>query len=120
LRHVLMLMEGYYVSGYNGEGDTPETELELVPGAVEDAERFLEELPDTQRRFKRVDELVDGFESPFGLELLSTVHWVAKHEGALGKDNVVSQVYAWSDRKKQFTHQQITLAWEVLLSKGWI
>lgn len=120
LRHVLSYVEGYYISGYNGEGNAPETELELVPGAVEDAEKFLEELPDTQRRFKKVDELVDGFESPFGLELLSTVHWVAKQEGASDKDNAVAKVYAWSDRKKQFTPQQIALAWNTLHSKDWI
>jgi O-acetyl-ADP-ribose deacetylase (regulator of RNase III) len=120
LRHVLMHVEGYYVSGYNGEGDSPETLLEIVPGAVQDAEEVLQGLPNTQQRFKKVDELVDGFESPFGLELLSTVHWVAKHEGVGNKANVASQVYAWNDRKKQFTPQQIDLAWDVLSSKGWI
>jgi len=120
LRHVLSYVEGYYISGYNGEGDAPETELELVPGAVEDAEKFLQELPVTQQRFKKVDELVDGFESPFGLELLSTVHWVVKSEGASDRESAVAKVYAWSDRKKQFTPQQITLAWSVLQSKGWI
>jgi hypothetical protein len=28
--------------------------------------------------------------------------------------------YAWNDRKKRFTERQITLAANVLLSKGWI
>ena len=120
LGHVLSHVEGYYVSGYNGEGDSPETQLEIVPGAVEDAEKFLEELPITQQRFKKVDELVDGFESPFGLELLSTVHWVARNESISDNESAIRQVYSWSDRKKQFTPQQITLAWNVLQSKGWI
>jgi len=51
-----------------------------VPGAVEDASQLLENGEATRTRFQRVSELVEGFESPFGLELLATVHWVAKKE----------------------------------------
>ena len=120
LRHVLNAVEGYYISGYKGEDDAPEAELTLVPGAVSDAETLIKELPDTRARFQRVDQLVEGFESPFGLELLSTVHWVASKEGASDRTAAVEQVYAWNDRKKQFSPQQVDLAWNVLQSKGWI
>ena len=74
LRHVLREVEGYYVAGYWDGGDSPEQELSLVPGAVEEATAFLADDPDTQARFKRVTDLVEGFETPVGLELLSTVH----------------------------------------------
>jgi hypothetical protein len=53
-----------------------------VPGAGKDALAFLAGHPDTKGRFDRVAELVHGFETPFGLELLATVHWVAAHDGA--------------------------------------
>ncbi len=63
---------------------------------------------------------VEGFESPFGLELLATVHWVAKErEAAAGKD-IASLVYAWSDRKKMFTRRQIALAQDILVQKEWL
>lgn len=120
LRHVLMHVEGYYVSGYNGEGDSPETELQLVPGAVDDSEQFLLSRSDTKIRFEKVEDLIEGFESPFGLELLSTVHWVAAREGARTEGDATERVYSWNDRKKQFSRDQISLAWQVLNSKKWI
>jgi O-acetyl-ADP-ribose deacetylase (regulator of RNase III) len=40
LRHVLTKIEGHLVSGYHDGGDAPEKQLELVPGAVKDAEAF--------------------------------------------------------------------------------
>jgi hypothetical protein len=42
-----------------------------------DAEASLGGDDKTRRHFGRVVELVQGFETPFGMELLATVHWVA-------------------------------------------
>ncbi len=119
LTHVLREVEGYLISGYRDGGDAPDKELELVPGAVADANRFLERHPDTRGRFDRVADLVAGFETPFGLELLSTVHWVITRESPDSREDVVSRVYAWNGRKKQFSIRQINLAAEVLAKKGW-
>ncbi|RLA39196.1 MAG: Appr-1-p processing protein [Gammaproteobacteria bacterium] len=119
LRHVLNSIEGHLVSGYADGGDAPDKPLQLVPGAVEDATHFLQQHPKTQERFNKVSKLVEGFESPFGLELLSTVHWVIKHEAAETLDDVVRLTYAWNERKRQFTTRQIELAIEVLGNKGW-
>ena len=120
LRHVLTSVEGHLVSGYYDGGDDPEKQIELVPGAVQDAEQFLNDHPETRSRFDQVADLVQGFESPFGLELLSSVHWVAKREGALTADDAISRVYAWNERKRRFTELQIRLAWDVLREKGWL
>lgn len=120
LRHVLNAIEGHFVSGYADGGDAPDKQLELVPGALKEAKAFLQDKTGTQERFERVSALVEGFESPFGLELLSTAHWVATHETASDLDNVVAQIYAWSDRKKQFSSRQIGLAFDVLSRKGWL
>jgi O-acetyl-ADP-ribose deacetylase (regulator of RNase III) len=120
LRHVLNAVEGHLVSGYADGGDAPGKTLELVPGAVQEAEARLRELPDTVSRFQRVADLVEGYETPFGLELLSTVHWVAKHEDAAGVEEAIAKVYAWNERKRRFTPRQIALAFETLQSKGWL
>lgn len=119
LRHVLSQIEGYYVSGYGAGGDDPDKPLELVPGAVEDARAALAERPETLARFERVSRLVKGFESPFGLELLSTVHWVITHEGATSEEDVVARTYGWGERKQQFSRQQILLARRVLEEQRW-
>lgn len=120
LRHVLHAVEGYYISGYADGGDSPEKPLELVPGAVEDATAALERFSETRTRFDRVADLVQGFESPFGLELLSTVHWILDGDGAPAREDLVALTHAWNDRKKQFSPRQIELAADVLTGKGWV
>ena len=120
LRHVLHGMEGHHVMGYRDGGDSPGKRLDLVPGAVEEAEKFLRRFPETQERLTKVFELVDGFESSFGLELLSTVHWIVDEEEALNDDEIISHTYAWGRHKRQFSERQIRLALEVLRANGWI
>ena len=121
LRHVLRAIEGHLVAGYADGGDAPDKPLTLVPGAVDDAIAFLEANALTRERFDRVGRLVEGFETPFGLELLATVHWVARHESA-GRNpaEVVERTYAWNDRKRQFTPRQIGIALNVLNKQGWL
>ena len=54
LRHVLQSIEGYFISGYADGGDAPDKQLELVPGAIADANAFLEGKMKTRVRFDRV------------------------------------------------------------------
>lgn len=120
LRHVLNAVEGHLVSGYADGGDAPGKELELVPGALEDALAFLGNEDGTKARFDEAADLVEGFESPFGLELLSTVHWIVHEEKARSLDDIMERTYAWNARKKRFTKRQIALAADVLAKKKWI
>ncbi len=120
LRHVLNAIEGHLISGYEDGGDAPDKQLQLVPGAVEYAMVFLSDKKTTQENFTKVAQLVDGFETPFGLELLSTVHWVVKNENAKSVDEVIDKIYNWNDRKKQFTKRQIEIALNSLIKNNWI
>ena len=120
LRHVLNAIEGHFISGYADGGDKPEKELHLVPGAVEEAQNFLVKHPDTRERFEKVSQLVDGFESPQGLELLATVHWLNKYEHARSTEQVIENVHSWNTRKQQFTARQITIAEKVLARQNWL
>ena len=120
LRHVLRAVEGYFITGYADGGDTPTKQLSLVPGALEDASTVLQEHQDTLKRFERVTKLVEGFESPYGLELLSTVHWIVSNEKLCTREDIIRAVYSWGPRKKQFTPRQISIAIEVLSDNGWI
>ena len=120
LRHVLSAIEGHLVSGYGDGGDARDKEIELVPGAVVEAECFLKNKADTLENIKRVGELVEGFETPFGLELLATVHWVCINESALNVKDVITKTHAWNSLKKQFSERQIGLAFDRLVSTGWV
>ena len=120
LRHVLNAIEGHMIVGYTGGGDVPGTALTLVPGIVEAAATCLRSHAETWARFERVDKLVEGFESPFGLELLSTVHWVMTREvpDALLAE-IVEHTYGWNEQKRKFTPRQIAIAAQRLAGQGW-
>ena len=120
LRHVLKVIEGHLVSGYKYDGDSPGQQLQLVPGAVEDATTYVNNRPETKRRLKRVAQLIEGFESPFGLELLATVHWVTNGPSTVTESQVIAGTYAWGLHKKQFSERQIRLASQVLMEKNWL
>ena len=120
LRHVLRDIEGHLVSGYADGGDSPEKQLTLVPGAVEDAEAFLHAHTETWERFERVGRLVDGFETSFGLELLATVHWVMQEQGGDDLAAIERSTYEWGTRKQQFKPAQIQLAAERLKALAWV
>ena len=121
LRHVLNAIEGHLVSGYVDGEDAPDRRLQLVPGALEETRAFLENRVDTQTRLAKVSDLVDGFESPFGLELLATVHWIANEQAQpADPEEITTLAYAWNEKKKQFSYRQIDLAFKVLSEKGWI
>lgn len=119
LRHVLSAIEGHLVSGYADGGDAPTKQLNLIPGAVDEAETFLSGNAVSAGRFERVGKLVAGFETPIGLELLATVHWVAVKESAT-QNEIVGHTYAWGARKKQFSERQLHLAYDVLKTNGWL
>jgi O-acetyl-ADP-ribose deacetylase (regulator of RNase III) len=120
LRHVLNAIEGHLVSGYADGGDAPDKHIQLVPGAIKEAQHFFENNKPAAERFERVAKLVEGFESPFGLELLATVHWTMVHDNVRDFEDVVNHVYAWNERKRQFTKRQIRLAYDVINTQAWV
>jgi O-acetyl-ADP-ribose deacetylase (regulator of RNase III) len=120
LRHVLQAVNGHLIDGYTASGDGPSEQLMLMPGAIEKAASFLEAHPETRERFDRVGALVEGFETPFGLELLATAHWVAANENARTDQAITDAFYEWNPGKGQFTTEQIAIAVGRLREGGWV
>jgi hypothetical protein len=121
LRKALRNMEGHHTRGLGDGKNSPETPLELLPGAVDAAEQFLTGSSDSTARLERVTRLIEGFETPFGMELLGTVHWVMRH-GARADDpsDVIAKVHAWSDEKRaKMKEGHIRAAWGRLREQGW-
>lgn len=122
LNKVLELLEGHYIRGY-GDSQKPDTEIELLPGAVEEADNSLTGHSDSVTRLLRVAELIEGFETPYGMELLSTVHWVCTHGDsvALDADSAVVTVHSWNPRKREmFRCEHIRVAYYRLKDLAWI
>ena len=92
---------------------------------ITSAQSFLDSHPETKHHFDEVTKLVNGFESPYGMELLSTVHWVVTHECAgdeINPDEVVSKVHSWSERaaQKKPVHIKIKAAFKRLCDEQWL
>jgi len=119
LSHVLKAIEGYFIYGYADGGDNPDKQIMIVPGADVDADAFIGKHAETKQRIDRVADLVDGFETPYGMELLATVFWTLKYETKEFAD-VVKNIYAWGTQKQKFTHRQIRIAYDRLVKKEWI
>lgn len=122
LRKVLRHIEGHYIQGFGDGQNKPETSITLLPGAVEEAREYLAAQPESQSRLRRVAQLIEGFETPFGMELLGTVHWVMQHEAPPGTElaSVVDAVQRWNTRKKSTMKEgHIRAAWERLREQGW-
>lgn len=122
LRNVLQVIEGYFIIGYADGGDQPMKPIFLMPGALQEAEQFIQEscCETTKRNIEKVASLVQGFESPYGLELLATVLWVVENERASDVQTIVHAVYNWNAHKKQFSQFEIEKAIEALSKQGWI
>ena len=126
LNKVLELMEGHFIRGY-GDTQKPDVPIELMDGAVEEATTYLRDRPDSMQRLTSVANLIEGFETPYGMELLATVHWVAKNTGtanelpAQSPEQALERIHLWNDRKRrlfQLTH--VNAAWRQLHEQGWL
>lgn len=74
-----------------------------------------------QQADDRVYELINGFESPHGLEVLTTVHWAAEQEGSRDTNEAVAVVRSWTERKRlAIRKQHVDVAWKRLEAEGWI
>lgn len=119
LNHVLHRMDGHFITGC-GDRSTL-ADIELVPDAAEEARSFTASDQALHDRVGRVQQLIEGFESPFGLELLSTVHWVNHNDEACSADAAADAVASWNTRKRQnFPLHHVEAAWERLERDGWL
>jgi len=122
LNKVLEIMEGHFICGY-GDTQKPDVEIELISGAVKEANAFLETHEESRDRLQRVEELIEGFETPYGMELLASVHWVVHCEAqpAQNADEAARKIHQWSKRKKQiFCTKHIHIAWKRLEENNWL
>jgi O-acetyl-ADP-ribose deacetylase (regulator of RNase III) len=121
LNHVLQLMEGMFIRGY---GDaTQRSEIRSMPGSTQAAREFLTDDKDAQQRLEQVENLIAGFETPYGMELLASVHWLAAHEEPRVSDPeaATEELQRWNPRKRaMFRPEHVYVAWQRLEAQGMI
>jgi len=127
LRHLLISFEGHYISGLAQGSTKPQTPITLKPNALPLAEKYIDtnktQFENNEKVISNVLELISGFESPYGLELLSTVHWTIKHENyePTNVEGIIRHIQRWNSRKKNIMKpEHIKIALKRLESTGWV
>lgn len=119
LHHVLQSIEGHFIKGYGDR--TQKIQISLLSEGIKQAEEFLPQHKDTLERFHRVWELIEGFETPYGLELLATVHWTIEKDNIKNLTEIVQSIQTGNPRKKNlFGLKHIQIAKKRLEEKHFI
>lgn len=122
LGHLLKRIDGHYLQGFGDGSSDPTKPLEPTPLGVERAYHHLARDDTTNKRLDRVTKLIEGYEDPYGMEMLSTMHWVMVY-GPEARDNcevAIEQVHAWNARKRQLLKPaHLVKAWQRLKQQEW-
>jgi O-acetyl-ADP-ribose deacetylase (regulator of RNase III) len=100
VRHVLYALNGYYIKGYEQKEARPFETLELIVSKKDEVESYLNNniSVEEKERLDNVAGLIEGFESPYGLELLATVDFL--RNATKLKDAISIKNELWSQRKQ--------------------
>jgi uncharacterized protein YwgA len=99
---VLKIMNGNYIQ-FRAGSIKPETIITLKPSMFNDLDFYFKNTltKDQTQRVSQVLNFIDGFESPFGLELLATVDFILQNEKSQKTEEILSGIQSWTHRKKE-------------------
>ena len=107
-----------YISGYTSE----DRQVVVTAGTYAAADEFLgESRADVSAVIEKLSLLVEGYESPYGMELLASVHFLSVAEGITTQPEMSRALEAWNDHKRaSFPEPAVTAALERLKEDGLI
>lgn len=102
VKHVLYYLNGSYIIGYSSKDKKPFEELGIVPNAETDVITFLDKPENAEYKIivDKTKKFLNGFYSPFGLELLSTIDFIISEKKVETQEAITKELENWSDRKK--------------------
>jgi len=123
--YLLNYLEGHYITGMKHKNIRPFEQIDIISEKLDEINNYVEEKCSQSQKdnLKKVYDLIEGFESPLGMELLATVDYVMLANMNARKNNseLISKIYnwstetAWNERKrKQLKERYIDLAIERL------
>jgi len=103
VRHLVQTMEGAYLSGFgDGTGKVLDHEpIALTDRATDELDRYLSQRDSSHESaiVATVLAFIEGFEGPYGVELLASTHWVASKQNAQEPHEAAEAVRSWTKRK---------------------
>jgi O-acetyl-ADP-ribose deacetylase (regulator of RNase III) len=122
LNHALQRIDGHFIRGYGDR--SARSEMVVVPEGKQLASEFLQGDEEALARLARVSRLIEGFETPYGMEMLATIHWVATRDNPIAAIDVevaIAGVHGWNERKARiFQVPHLRKAWARLKGQGWL
>lgn len=97
--------------------------LRLVATAAVAARQALARRPDVLARAERVARFIEGFESPYDLELLETVHRLARElpDVAASPERAVTEILTrFGPTRRYLQPHHVRNAWQCLHEHGWL
>ena len=113
------LEENDIITGYSAD------HASIAPSYFASANDFLDEqryeIQKVEADIEKISRLIQGYESPYGMELLATVHWIVSNGEGRSKKDVQTCLHNWSNRKKEmFDTSVIAQAYDRLSEDGFI
>lgn len=101
LTHLLKHVNGFYIR-YQSEKNKPETIVRLTDDKLDRVNRYVknELSADQKKRVEALLKLIEGFESPYGLELLATVDYIRQQKSDISFNELQAEVHNWTRRKR--------------------
>jgi len=120
LRHALDRMDGHFIVGV-GDG-VIDSEIEPKLDALNEAGAYIKSISNKKllEHVARVESLIEGFQSSYGMELLATVHWIATKERVCSPEAALQVIQKWNKRKSNLMKpEHVRIAWDRLSKQGW-
>lgn len=111
LNHVLNDLDGHYLAGMKQKTAKPFDKIIINKNELEKVVSFIKSncTLEQKSRLENVYSLIEGFESPLGMELLATVDYILKHESGnelFADIELENKIYSWSARKKKLIKKE--------------
>jgi O-acetyl-ADP-ribose deacetylase (regulator of RNase III) len=113
VRFLLDAVNGYYIKGMEQMDVKPFEALELVVEKKPEVEKYIKQrlTKDQKAHLEKLSNLIDGFQTTYGLELLATVDFIRRKYKVETPEEISSQLSKWSHRKAElFPLQHVQIA----------
>jgi hypothetical protein len=114
--HMLYDVEGVYLKGSKYREAKAKDNIELISENFDKVQEYLNEELNTEQkeRLSNIHSLIEGFESPLGMELLATVDYIlSQSKGDPDLEELMEAIYKWGpenenwgDRKRKIMKEE--------------
>lgn len=105
LKYVLDDLDGHYIHGMKYRTAKAFDTLELMPEVQERVKEFIKNKCTEEQKasLKQLYKLMDGYESPLGMELLASVDFIISNKGLpfSEMDELTKEIHGWTPRKEK-------------------